>query len=1415
MGDTCVKLGMLPSIYSLEGVLSHPDQTQDITWIQWLAVIAGVGFLAMGLVAAVVFVFYRRRETRAQGRADRLRQSEESVCSLIESAPEAVFVQSQGRFVYLNPPALKLFGASKPEELLGTEFMGRIAPECHEPIRERSRVQRETGKPAPPMDQVYLRLDGSRVQVEATTVVIQYEGRDARLVFVRDITERKRAMDALRAAEERLRSALEITGAGVWEVDLRTGKVAIDPRTLANLGYAPEEFPTTLEGWSALHHPEDEARVTASFQAMLRGETESYGAELRTRRKDGTWDWAASRGRIVERTPEGVPVRVMGTHINITERKRAEEKLRASEERFRAIFNSTFQFTGLMTLDGTLIEANRTATDFVGIPVQDILNRPFWETPWWSGNEPRVAQLKDAIGRAAKGEFVRYEVEFSGANGKRIIADFSIKPVKDDQGRVVLLVPEGRDITEHKRAEAALEKERNFNQTLVENSPTFFVAIGASGQTILMNHAMLSALGYTKEEVKGRDYLTSFVPEEDRAALADVFDQLVRLKQSTVNENRLLTKDGRHLRVEWHGQPVFREDGTFDYFFGVGIDITERKRAEAESAMQRERLQSIAANVPGVVYQFFALPNGEYGMNYVSERAADVFGLQGNPDTFFAQFADRVHPDDRDGFMASIREAVAAVSPWHYEGRYVKPSGDTLWFSGASNPTRLADRIVFNGLLLDITERKRAEEKLRASEANLQAILANTTDIIASYDCERRMVAYNQACSEAFRRLYGVEIHPGFRPIELFPESARGFWNSNSTRALKGESFSVEIQLPSPDGGRQVFDASYHPIRQGADVVGFMTTTRDITERKRVEAEIVAQRELLQSIAANVPGVVYQFFARPGGEYGMNYVSERAADVFGLQSNPDTFFAQFVERVHPDDRDGFMASIREAVAAVSPWHYEGRYVKPSGDTLWFSGASNPIRAADRIVFNGLLLDITQRKRAVEALRQREEHLQKQNTALVALLSRGTLFQGDLQQAVAEITETSSALIGAERVSVWLYSEDYATIRCIDLYRQSDRQHTSGETLRSADFPDYTASHRKGEVIAAVDVSTDPRTRGIPTAYCQEYDIRSLVDAPVWLHGRLGGILSFEHVGQPREWTREDERLATNMAALLSLCFETAERKRGEEKIRQLHEDLQRHAAKLEQRVAERTAELAVAKEQAEAANLLKSAFLATMSHELRTPLNSIIGFTGIILQGLTGPLNEEQTKQLEIVCSSARHLLELINDVLDISKIEAMQLRVTSEPFNLRASIMRVAEMVKPLAEKKELAFHLEIAPDVGTMVSDQRRVEQILVNLLNNAIKFTGRGQVTLTAETAWNMVRISVKDTGIGIRQADMEKLFLPFRQIDSGLTRNREGTGLGLSICRRLAELLGGEIQVESEWGKGSTFTVSLPGRRGVME
>jgi signal transduction histidine kinase len=218
-----------------------------------------------------------------------------------------------------------------------------------------------------------------------------------------------------------------------------------------------------------------------------------------------------------------------------------------------------------------------------------------------------------------------------------------------------------------------------------------------------------------------------------------------------------------------------------------------------------------------------------------------------------------------------------------------------------------------------------------------------------------------------------------------------------------------------------------------------------------------------------------------------------------------------------------------------------------------------------------------------------------------------------------------------------------------------------------------------------------------------------------------------------------------------------------------------------------------------------------MSHELRTPLNSIIGFSEILLEETFGDLNEKQKRYIGNVLRSGRHLLQLIDDILDLSKVEAGQMTLQFEEFSPAEVLSEVAMVVKPLAIKKDLKQEFSIEEGIKTIWADKGRFKQVMYNLLSNAVKFTEDGGVSVRARLVQgveNLLEVSVKDTGIGIKAEDMGKLFKEFEQIDGGTTKRYEGTGLGLALSKKLVELQGGKIWAESEYGRGSKFTFTLP-------
>jgi PAS domain S-box-containing protein len=265
----------------------------------------------------------------------------------------------------------------------------------------------------------------------------------------------------------------------------------------------------------------------------------------------------------------------------------------------------------------------------------------------------------------------------------------------------------------------------------------------------------------------------------------------------------------------------------------------------------------------------------------------------------------------------------------------------------------------------------------------------------------------------------------------------------------------------------------------------------------------------------------------------------------------------------------------------------------------------------------------------------------------------------------------------------------------------------------------------------------------------------------------------------------------------------------------LYEELKRFSAELEDRVREATRDLEERNlrlqwqsQELEKAYRLKSEFLANMSHELRTPINALIGYTSLMLDRIYGDLTVKQEEGLHRIQVSSQHLLALINDILDLAKIEAGKMPVHLERLSLNDLLHDVAAQMEPMVRRKGLEFTVQLPPEPVMMETDRTKVRQIVLNLISNAVKFTARGSVSVAARVAGKEVRIAVSDTGIGIRPQDLEVIFEEFRQVDQSRTREYGGTGLGLSITRKLIALLGGDIAVTSQYGRGSTFTVTLP-------
>ena len=696
------------------------------------------------------------------------------------------------------------------------------------------------------------------------------------------------------------------------------------------------------------------------------------------------------------------------------------------------------------------------------------------------------------------------------------------------------------------------------------------------------------------------------------------------------------------------------------------------------------------------------------------------------------------------------------------------------------NRLELGGELLLQAIVRDITERKRADEALRQSEDTLRGVFRAAPVGIGILK-DRVQTSVNKYWCDKLG--YPEESLLGQSTLMLYQDEAE--WNRVGQELYNdlGEKglASVETTMRSHDGSLLDVILTAAPIEQDDLSAGVVGIIHDITGRKASEKALHESEQKYRELVENANSIILRWDSDGRitflNEYGLRFFGYSAGEILGRHVigtiTPPTEstgrdLPQLVEQIRTNPK-GFEQCVDENV-------------RRNGERAWIDW-TNKVAFDAQGNLEGVLsigADITERRRAEFALRESEARYrglfedcptalwEEDFSAVKAYIDR--LRGSGVTDLGAHFDARPDALRQCAAM-VKILDVNRATLELLQYERREDLCAHLSEVFLEDSYGLF-----KEELVSLASGNTIFRTETVN-------------------HDRLGQGLHVNMTvaivpGHEETWSR----------VFVSLT-DISPRVRAEEELRMLNEGL-------EKRIQARTAELALAKERAESADRLKSAFLAAMSHELRTPLNSIMGFTGIVLQGLPGPLNAEQAKQLGMVQGSARHLLDLINDVLDLSKIEAGQLEVEAKPFDARESIETVVRSVTPLAERKGLALLAQVAPEVGMVTSDRRRFEQVLINLVNNGIKFTQEGHVRVECAIDGPDLLTRVVDTGMGIKPEDMGKLFQAFQQVDAGLARNHEGTGLGLSICKRLVEKMGGKIWVESQWGAGSTFAFTLP-------
>ncbi|MBD2596781.1 PAS domain-containing protein [Nostoc spongiaeforme FACHB-130] len=807
------------------------------------------------------------------------------------------------------------------------------------------------------------------------------DGRIAWDGMVVDITEFKRTEEILRKNEALLEEAQRVARLGNWDYDLATGKISWSKGLFELFRRDSKLSPPSYEENLQLYHPEDREKLDqAVVRAISTGE--SYKLVMRATRTDNVEIYVEGIG-YAEFNNYGEVVRLYGTAQDITERKQAEAALQASERRFRGIFNNSFQFIGLLSVDGTLLEANQTALDFAGIKPEDVINRPFWDTHWWTISPETQEQLKQAIASAAQGNFVRYEVDVLGANNQVATIDFSLRPLQDETGEVILLIPEGRDITERQAAlrDRIQAEEKLRRSELQLNAAQHIAHVGSwewnlgDEQQIWSTETFLIFGLYPIQPAPTQAEFLQMVHPDDRPVLQAHFLAAI-VDSAPINvEYRIIRPDGSMRYLESKAEVAYDTKHQQVKLFGAILDITERKQAELEIIKSRDLLEAIYNESADAL--FLVDPETLLTID-CNHRAVELFAARCKADLIGIKGQTLHKRPLSSQEVAEILVKINQQGCWSQEIEYVTKQGNCFWGNIAVKQIRVAEQVMNLVRVTDISDRKLAEAALTISEEQQRLTLEYTrigtwdwnlqTNEVIWNDNHCRLLGLDPETSTAQYQLWRDAVHPeDIEKVEL----------SISQALADHTNFEAEYRVIFPNGeirwltgkGHGIYNTEGQPIRMLGVII-------DISDRKLAEEKLKQAELQYRTLVEQIPGVVYTSPIAGSSEFA--YISPQIQTLLNVpaQEWEAGLCNSWVNFVNPQDHPFVLQAVQTTLATGEPLNIEYRMMTQDNKVIWVQDQARLVLAPDgkTPILQGVAFNISDRKQAEQALQEKENFL---------------------------------------------------------------------------------------------------------------------------------------------------------------------------------------------------------------------------------------------------------------------------------------------------------------------------------------------------------------------------------------------------------------------------------------------------------